>query len=160
MPKKKLAYLRMAHECARLPLLFMLLGALGACAVPAVPERPAPPAAALNAMDPRAATTRVPAPVAPALRAAAAALLGGAAPADYARGSVRADASGRLQVYVHADAVTPALVAALEQAGLRQTSAVPALDVVQGWVAPRDLDALAHVAGVSAITPPRYAVTR
>ncbi|MHB1617717.1 MAG: hypothetical protein ACYCUX_10695, partial [Metallibacterium sp.] len=83
-----------------------------------------------------------------------------AAPANYARGSVRADAAGRLQVYVHADAVTPALVAALEQAGLRQTSAVPALDVVQGWVAPRDLDALARVAGVSEITPPRYAVTR
>jgi len=160
MPNPYPSRVHRMHAHARLPLLLLLLGALGACATPNAPGRSASAVAAMNPADPGAAAERVPAAVAPELRAAAAALLGGAAPAAYAHGSVRADAEGRLQVYVHAEAVTPALVAALEQAGLRQTSAVPQLGVVQGWVAPRDLDALARVAGVSAITPPRYAVTR
>jgi hypothetical protein len=145
------------HERVRLPLLLLLPLVLGACAAQHV--RPVPAVAALNAIEPHAAAPRAPASVAPALRDAAAALLAGAAPADYAHGSVRADAHGDLQVYVHA-AVTPALVAALQQAGLRGASAVPELGVVQGWVSPGDLDALARVAGVDAITPPRYAVTR
>ncbi|WP_297920631.1 hypothetical protein [Metallibacterium sp.] len=157
----KLPHSSLAHGRARLPLLLVLLGALGACALRPAPDRPEQPlASAMNASNSSDAAPRAPAPVAPALRAAAAALLGGAAPADYARGSVRADAAGRLQVYVHAADINPALVATLQQAGLRQSSAVAALGVVQGWVAPRDLDALARVAGVSAITPPRYALTR
>ena len=128
--------------------LLAVLAALGACAGPTgniAPDR----LAAAHA-----------APIAPGLAAVAQALRAGAAPAAYARGLVRADAAGRLQVVVRVDRVDAALLDALRQAGLQQPEAVAAMRLVQGWVAPAQLAALARVPGVIAIEPPRYAVTR
>ena len=129
--------------------LLVLPVALGACAEPAG-----------NIVPDRVAAAHAAAPVAPGLVAAAQALRVGAAPSAYARGLVRADAAGRLQVVVRVDRVDAALLDALRQAGLQQPEAVAAMRTVQGWVAPTQLAALARVPGVIAIEPPRYAVTR
>ena len=126
-----------------LPAMLTVLTALGACAGPAgniAPEHAVP--------------------IAPGLAAAAQALRAGAAPAAYAHGLVRADAAGRLQVVVRVGRVDAALLDALRHAGLQQPAAVAAMRMVQGWVAPAQLAALARVPGVIAIEPPRYAVTR
>lgn len=139
-----------------LPLVPMLLAACVATPADPVPQISSSPAAAASAVDPAVAAARI----APSLHAAAEALMNGVAPAQYAQGTVRADAQGRLQVYVHVDMVTPALVATLEQAGLQQAEPVAAMGVVQGWVAADRLTALAAVPGVAAIVPPRYATTR
>ena len=151
------------HRASRLfaatPLLPLVLPGLiaiaGCSAAPAGGVR-----SSGSGLHPAAATTSAIATIAPELRDAAEALRQGASPSRYARGRVRADAAGRLQVYVHAALVTDALVQALQRAGLRQTSAVVTLGVVQGWVAPANLESLARVPGVSAVTPPTYAVTR
>ncbi len=136
-----------AAPVACAPLIACLL--LAGCTMAA----PRPPAAGSARADAAA-------PIAPALAAAAQALLHGAAAAAYARGAVRADAHGRLQVYVRVAAVTPALLQALRAAGLERPEAVAAMGVVQGWVAPARLAALARVPGVVAVEPPRYARTR
>lgn len=137
-----------------LPALCLLLAACVASPTDPAARTSAPaPAAAASAT---AASSRI----APVLYAAARALREGADPAQYARGVVRADAQGRLQVYVQVDNVTPSLVTALEQAGLQQAEAVPAMRIVQGWVAPDRMEALALVPGVAGIVPPRNARTR
>ncbi len=128
--------------------VFVLPLLLAACAD--APPKPSPAATAVSAA----------APIAPALQAAAQALLAGAPPARYAQGLVRADAAGKLQVYVRVAQITPSLQAALQQAGLQQQEAVAAMGVVQGWVAPAALAQLARVPGVLAIEAPRYARPR
>lgn len=139
-----------------LPLILPALIAIAGCsAAPVGGVR-----SSASDLLPAAAGTPAIATIAPELRVAAAALRQGASPSRYARGRVRADAAGRLQVYVHAAAITDALVEALQRAGLRQTSAVVTFGVVQGWVAPANLESLARVPGVSAVTPPIYAVSR
>jgi hypothetical protein len=130
-------------------VLLAVLAALGACAGPTG-----------NIAPDRVAAAHAAAPIAPSLAAAAQALRAGAAPAAYARGLVRADAAGRLQVVVRVDRVDAALLDALRQAGLQQPEAVASMRQVQGWVAPAQLAVLARVPGVIAIEPPRYAVTR
>ena len=98
--------------------------------------------------------------IAPALVVAAQRLAAGAPPSDYARGPVRADAHGRLQVYVAVDAVTAQQVQALREAGLEDAEPSAALGLVQGWVAPDRLQDLAALRFVTRIAPPRYARVR
>jgi hypothetical protein len=98
--------------------------------------------------------------IAPALIIAAQRLAAGAPLSDYAQGPVRADAHGRLQVYVSVDAVTPEHTQALHDAGLEDEEASAAMGVVQGWVAPGRLQAIAALPFVTRIAPPRYARVR
>lgn len=94
--------------------------------------------------------------IAPALAAVAAKLEAGADPKSYAQGMVRADAQGRLQVYVHLNEITADELAALKAHGLINIVPSPALHVVQGWVKPENLTALAALPFVIRITPPSY----
>lgn len=102
----------------------------------------------------------VAAKIAPALRKVAAQLESGVDPLAYRRGRVRADAHGRLQVYVHVAQVTDAEIASLAANGLTKIVPSPILRIVQGWVRPRDLDTLASLPFVTRITPPVYAVAQ
>ncbi len=70
------------------------------------------------------------------------------------------DAQGRLQVYVYVSDSTPDTLAALGRAGLVNPQAAPAMLVVEGWIAPRDLAGLAALPSVVKITLPRYASPR
>ena len=72
----------------------------------------------------------------------------------------RADAQGRLQVYVYVTDTTPDTLAKLERAGMAEALASPAMLVVEGWIAPRDLAGLAALPCVEKITLPRYASPR
>ncbi len=98
--------------------------------------------------------------IAPALAVAAQRLAAGAPASDYARGPVRADAQGRLQVYVSVDAVTPEHTQALREAGLEDAEPSAAMGLVQGWVSPGRLQDLAALPFVTRIAPPRYARVR
>ncbi len=98
--------------------------------------------------------------IAPALAVAAQRLAAGAPVSDYAQGPVRADAHGRLQVYVSVDAVTAQHVQALREAGLEDAEPSAALGLVQGWVSPERLPDLAALPFVTRIAPPRYARVR
>ncbi|MDE1958238.1 MAG: hypothetical protein KGI40_04035 [Xanthomonadaceae bacterium] len=98
--------------------------------------------------------------IAPALALAAQRLAAGAPLSDYAQGPVRADAHGRLQVYVSVDAVTPEHTQALRAAGLADAEPSAALGVVQGWLPPDRLGAIAALPFVTRIAPPRYARAR
>lgn len=94
--------------------------------------------------------------IAPALATVAEKLEAGADPQSYAQGMVRADAQGRLQVYVHLNEITPDELAALKAHGLVNIVPSPALHVVQGWVKPEDIVGLAGLPFVIRITPPSY----
>lgn len=98
--------------------------------------------------------------IAPALSAAAQRLAAGAPVGEYARGPVRVDARGRLQVYVSVDAVTAEHVQALRDAGLSGARPSVALAIVQGWVPPDRLRDIAALPFVTRIAPPRYARIR
>lgn len=100
--------------------------------------------------------TNATAKIAPALAAVAAKLEAGASPADYSQGMVRADAGGRLQIYVHLDKITADELAALKAHGLVNIVSSPPMHVVQGWVKPENLTALAALPFVIWITPPSY----
>ncbi len=98
--------------------------------------------------------------ISPSLTAVAAQLESGMNPGNFARGAVRADSKGRLQVYVYVDQLTPAVLARLAAHGLVKVVPSPALHLVQGWVNPHDLDRLTGLPFVIRITPPRYALPR
>ncbi len=98
--------------------------------------------------------------IAPALVAAARRLAAGAPASEYARGPVRVDERGRLQVYVSVDAVTADHVLALRDAGLSGARPSAALAIVQGWVPPDRLPEIAALPFVTRIAPPRYARVR
>lgn len=98
--------------------------------------------------------------ISPSLTAVAAQLESGMNPGNFARGAVRADSKGRLQVYVYVAQLTPAVLARLAAHGLVKAAPSPALHLVQGWVNPHDLDTLAGLPFVIRITPPRYALPR
>ena len=74
--------------------------------------------------------------------------------------AARADAQGRLQVYVYVTDSSSTTLAQLTQAGLVGTTSSPDMGLVQGWIATHDLAALARLSCVKSITLPRYAVTR
>jgi hypothetical protein len=91
--------------------------------------------------------------VAPAVAAAMQALASGtslAAPA-------RSDAQGRLEIYVHVTEPSDELVKQLTALGLANAILSREMSVVEGWLAPRDLDGIARLAVVTRITLPRYA---
>ena len=69
----------------------------------------------------------------------------------------RSDAEGRLQVYVHVTVVSSENVQALAESGLRNAVPSPTMGLVQGWITPRDIAALAALAIVTRITLPQYA---
>lgn len=94
--------------------------------------------------------------IAPALAAVAAKLEAGADPQSFAQGMVRADAQGRVQVYVRLNEITADELGALKANGLVNIVPSPALHVVQGWVKPENLTALAALPFVIRITPPSY----
>ena len=72
----------------------------------------------------------------------------------------RKDAEGRLEVYVYVTDISADSLAALTAAGLRNAVPSPSMDLVQGWIAPRDVSALAALDVVSRITLPQYAYHR
>lgn len=72
----------------------------------------------------------------------------------------RADAQGRLQVYVYVTDTSAATLSRLAQAGLAGGSDAAGMGLVQGWIAPDALTALAGLDCVTNITLPRYAVPR
>ncbi len=70
----------------------------------------------------------------------------------------RSDADGRLQVCVYVSDFSAATLEALKAAGLKQPEPSPPLELVQGWIAPGDVSALAALDVVTRITLPRYAI--
>ena len=90
----------------------------------------------------------------PQVTAAARALTQGAST------SARTDAQGRLQIYVYVTDLTSITLGRLSQAGLADARPSPEMGLVQGWIAPSDLGALAALDCVKAITLPRYAAPR
>jgi len=94
--------------------------------------------------------------ISPQLMAVAQQLEAGADPLQFAHGSIRADAQGRIQVYVHVTQVTDDEVESLTANGLEQALPSPALHIVQGWARPQALNALAGLPFVTRITPPAY----
>lgn len=95
-----------------------------------------------------------PSKINPKVMAAAQALIQGAST------SARTDAQGRLQVYVYVTDFTSGTLGRLEQAGLADIQSSPEMALVQGWIAPSDLNTLAALDCVKAITLPRYASPR
>ncbi len=109
----------------------------------------------------RAANPDISSKVSPLLKNAAQQLASGSSPSDFTtRGPVRADAQGRLQVYVHISSLSPDNVTMLVKYGLVDPLPSPALHLVQGWVKPQDLNQLASLAFVTRITPPNYGQPR
>jgi len=78
------------------------------------------------------------------------------------QGSARFDAKGRVQVDVHLDCAVPAPTAQLVAAGLTigSTVRVPPFCIVEGWVSPAAIPALASISGVTLIKVPAYASRR
>ena len=72
----------------------------------------------------------------------------------------RTDARGRLLVYVYVTDTGAATLGSITQAGLAEALPSPEMSVVQGWVSPRDLAALAALPCVKKITLPRYGSPR
>ncbi|MEN6449607.1 MAG: Ig-like domain-containing protein [Thermoguttaceae bacterium] len=79
---------------------------------------------------------------------------------DLSTATVHVDNAGRIQVYVHVAEVTDAMIASLRSAGLAVETSNAGMRVVQGWASNSSLDVLANVAGVQAVAPPVYAITR
>lgn len=69
----------------------------------------------------------------------------------------RSDSDGRLQVYVYVSDFSAASLQALEASGLKRPEPSPSMGVVQGWIAPGDVSALAALDVVTRITLPHYA---
>jgi subtilisin family serine protease len=80
---------------------------------------------------------------------------GSPAPAPEERGLVRGDAAGRVQVYIRADAITPALRDAVTRLG--GTIEGQGLGVLQAWLPPASLSAVAEIPGVRHVEAPQYA---
>lgn len=99
--------------------------------------------------------TSTSAKISPVLMQAVQQLKGGGSLA--ANGPVRGDAQGRIQIYVYVSSMTAEVTAALGTQGLQNQVVSPALHVVQGWVLPQDLQAIAALPFVTRITPPHYA---
>lgn len=97
--------------------------------------------------------------IAPALASAAQQLENGTRQPPLT-GLVRSDDKGNIQVYVHVTDTSAEYLDALAQHGLQHMLASPALKIVQGWVRPQNLSALAALPFVTRITPPRYAIPR
>ena len=74
--------------------------------------------------------------------------------------TARSDADGRLEVYVRVTSTAAENLDALAAHGLKDGRASSGMDVVQGWVNPHDLQALAALACVLRITLPQYALPR
>lgn len=70
----------------------------------------------------------------------------------------RTDSDGRLEVYVHMTNMSADSLAALSAHGLKNATPSPAMGLVQGWIAPQDVSALAALDVVSRITLPQYAI--
>jgi hypothetical protein len=83
-------------------------------------------------------------------------------PSNLTQAGARFDTKGRVQVDVHVDCAAPAPTAQLAAAGLTVTSTarVPPFCVVEGWVAPSAIPALASVSGVKLVKVPAYATHR
>ena len=85
------------------------------------------------------------------------------AAADLARStptSARIDAQGRLQIYAYVTDTSAATQDKLARAGLVGSQPNAEMAVIQGWIAPQDLPALAALSCVKRLTLPRYASTR
>ncbi len=104
-------------------------------------------------------------PGVPAARAAQAplpspkvtALLRAAAPPS---SLVHSRATGERHVYIHVDGSPESAAPLLELQGAHVERVSKELGLVQAWVAPEQLDAVAALSFVRKITPPSYAVTR
>ncbi|HSC46918.1 MAG TPA: hypothetical protein VLG68_02410 [Gammaproteobacteria bacterium] len=94
--------------------------------------------------------------IAPALAAAASTLAAGK-PLD--TNLARSDAAGRIQVYVYVSALSPDELKSLMAHGLREALANQSMGVVQGWVSPQDLDALAALPFITRLSLPDYGRT-
>jgi len=94
--------------------------------------------------------------IAPAVAAARLELEKGKAPGHGAR----ADSHGRLQVYIYVTDTSAGTLDQLTLTGLAGASTSSEMGVVQGWIAMRDLDALAALSCVKIIALPRYALPR
>ena len=77
-----------------------------------------------------------------------------------ASSSAHTDAQGRMQVYVYVTDLGAETLGKLTQAGLVDPQSTPEMALVQGWIAPDKLDALAALACVKTVTLPRYAKPR
>lgn len=93
--------------------------------------------------------------IAPAVTAALSRLQAGQALDPH---QARSDAAGRLQVYVYVTEFSAASMQALATSGLVGALPSPSLSLVQGWIAPQDVGALAALSVVTRITLPRYAI--
>lgn len=84
------------------------------------------------------------------------------APMNLSQGGAHFDARGRVQVDVHLDCAVAAPTAQLVAAGLTigSTVRVPPYCIVEGWIAPAAIPALASVSGVTLIKVPAYASHR
>lgn len=71
--------------------------------------------------------------------------------------TARSDPQGRLEVYVHMTDMSAHALEALATQGLKHMTASPAMGLVQGWIAPQDVSALAALSVVIRITLPQYA---
>lgn len=71
--------------------------------------------------------------------------------------TARSDAAGRLQVYVYVTDASPEAAARLTALGLRDPEPAPSMGLIQGWIAPQDVGALAASPVVIRITLPSYA---
>ena len=98
--------------------------------------------------------------ISPLLQSAVQQLERGTPPSAFHTGLVRADDQGRLQVYVHVSALTADNIFTLSANGLISVVPSPALRLVQGWIKPSDLNAIAALPFVTRITPPSYAQPR
>lgn len=76
------------------------------------------------------------------------------------RQEARTNADGRLEIYVYVTDTSTDNLAALTARGLRNAVPSPSMGVVQGWIAPQDVSALAALDVVTRITLPQYAQTR
>lgn len=83
--------------------------------------------------------------------------------ADLAHGTpvaARTDPQGRLLVYAYVTDTSAATLEKVAGAGLQDGQPSPAMGVIQGWIAPKDLAALAGLTCVKRIALPRYASPR
>lgn len=110
--------------------------------------------------DTVAATALATSKVSPLLDSVARQLMAGHSASEFRDGLVRADSQGRLQVYVYIDSSSSENLATLVGRGLVKAMPSPALHLVQGWLRPQDLGAIAGLPFVTRITPPRYAQPR
>jgi len=69
----------------------------------------------------------------------------------------RSDAGGRLEVYIYVTGTSAAVIQSLTAAGLKDPTPNPP-SLVQGWIAPADIGALASDPDVIRIALPRYAI--